>query len=618
MTNEYENFETLKYRPARNSLDAKIGWIGLRDAHKHVYVWEDVDSVTGETLKGLGYPVCDASGKIVNFLKISLSGPLYIKDNYVEESFESAQSIANCHVRFGKRTEVILVTVDCLTAMVLRLTTHLGTVAALYPSNLKAICLQLRERNPDSEIKVCVNGDGGRDRESISLLEAHDAADAIGAKICTSGLTTFFDLQRRGPAYDIQEELKGKEAWSLFHDPVYSSALKIAGLPGQWPHRIDGSSVLLNLTHSVSRHVSMPDDLTLIVGLWVMHTYGIAKVRFSPLLAIMSPEYIEGTKTLLDVLRRVCRLGYKTSAITKSQLLRLVNPEQGLTVLFDDGDALFRSHDLVQTLKTSHDRTAGGITTSTRSKKGGDSISAKSVFFAKASTSSAGLPSPIAGLAIPIQLHRKAPNEQLFELPPFDLEANDEFSALRAQIVRWWQDHAVEVDAYRPLDLDLGSDQAKETYHSLFAIASAIGPNTLQRAVAAVKDVLAQDDIKSDGVRLLENMSELLKDYQHDKIYSQELTDLLCKNDDWPWATYPKGKPLTPTMLAAILKPYGPHTSPVRVDGGPVKRGYHLSDLRDTFALYVLHDERKVADQEVEIMPPIEVSQQDFDEDQTY
>jgi hypothetical protein len=618
MTNEYEKFGTLKYRSGRNSLEAKIGWIGLRDAHKHVYVWEDVDSVTGETLKGLGYPVCDASGKIVNFLKISLSGPLNIKESYIEESFEPGRPIANCHVRFGKRTEVILVTVDCVTAMVLRLATGLGTVAALYPSNLKAICLQLRERNPDIEIKVCVNGDGGRDKENISFLEAHDAADAIGAKICTSGLTTFSDLQRRGPLYDIQEELEGKKAWRLFHDPAYSSALKIAGLPGQWPHRIGGSSVLLNLMHSVRSHVSMPDDLALIVGLWVMHTYGIAKVRFSPLLAIMSPEYIEGTKTLLDVLCRVCRLGYKTSAITKSQLLKLINPEQWLTLLFDDGDALFRSQDFVHILKTSHDRTAGGITTSTRSKRGGESISAKSVFFAKASTSSAGLPKPIASLAIPIQLHRKGPNEQLYELPPFDLAANDEFSALRTQMVRWWQDHAAEVDDYRATDLDLGSDQAHETYNSLFAIASAIGPDTLQRAVAAVMDVLAQEDIKSDGVRLLENLSDLLKDYRHDNIYSQEVTDLLNKRDDWLWATYPKGKPLTQTILAVILKPYGPQTASVRVDGGPPKRGYHLSDLRDAFALYVRHDGHKEDDQEHAIMLPIEVSQHEFDEVQTY
>ena len=130
---------TLNYRTARNSLDTKIGWMGLTDAHRHAYVWEHMNPVTGEVIKGLGYPIFDSNGEIVNFLKMSFSGALCFKDSYIEESFVPGFPIANCHARFGKPKNVILVTVDCLTAMVLHLATGLGTVATLYPGNLKAI-----------------------------------------------------------------------------------------------------------------------------------------------------------------------------------------------------------------------------------------------------------------------------------------------------------------------------------------------------------------------------------------------------------------------------------------------------------------------------------------------
>lgn len=550
MKQKYEKFGAVKYRPSL-SFDAPIRWIGLRDVHKHAYIWEHTDPVTGEVRKGLGYPVHDSQGAVVNFLKISFSGPLQFKDSHLEESFEPGLPIANCHVQFGKPTNVILVTVDCLTATVLRLATDLGTVATLYPGNLKAVCIHLRARHPNKEFKICVNGDG-RDEDSHSLLEAQDAASAIGAKVYASGLDTFFALRRMPIGNHVQDVLEGETAVQPWGNPRDNRALKIAGLPTAWPHRFCGSILLRNLMLRIQCHVSMPDDVALIVCLWVLLTYGIDKVRFSPLLAIMSPEYIEGTKTLLEVLRRVCCYGYKTSAITLNQLLTMVNGQRP-TLLHDDGDALFCSQPFIKLLKSSHDRITGGITSS--GAKG--ALSAQSAFFAKATTSRAGLPKPIAGLAIPIQLHRAAPNAQLLELPPFDIEANDEFTVIRAQAVRWWQDNTTDVHAYHHLNLDLGSDEANDTYQPLLAIASTMGPDIMQRAIDAVKNCLAQECVKSDGLRLLENASELLGDWSNKDIHSMEFTDLLCGRDDWHWATYRKGMPLDQTMLASLLKPYG-------------------------------------------------------------
>lgn len=579
MSQQIQTFGSVKYRTAR-SYDVPIRWTGLRNVHKHAYVWEHADSITGEALKGLGYPIFNSNGEIVNFLKMSFSGPLFFKDSYIEESVVPGLPIANCHARFGKPTNVILVTVDCLTAMVLHLATGLGTVAALYPGNLKAISVYLRSRYPAKSIKICVNGDGG-DEDSPLLREAHDAAYAIRTKVFASGSMTFFALRRKGGLDHVQEALDGKGAVSLWDMSRGNKNLKISGSPTAWPNRIEGENLLDNLIHQVKRHIAIPDDLALIVVLWIMHTYGIDSTRFSPLLAIMSPEYIDGTGNLLEVLRRLCRAAYRTSEITSIQLQELADGHRP-TILFDDGDAIFKSPVFNKILNASHDRNTGGVTISDRNQ----GISIQNTFFAKATMSNIGLPQSIFGIAIPILLQRGQPDEHFAEIQAFDLDANDEFHALQAQIVRWWQDHSAEVGNWPPATIDLGSDQLNSTYRPLLAIANTIGQDVQNRTVRAVKTILARENTKSDGVYLLENISELSTDMPDGKMHSIVLTDRLTERVDWRWAAYLNGKPLDQTALAALLAPYGVHTRPVRTNG-TVKRGYYFSDFSEAFKRYV-------------------------------
>lgn len=632
MEQQYTKFGTLEYRPSLKNEEPIFRHRGLfGQLFEHTSSWQTTDSVTGKVLKGWGCPVRDKNDLIVNFLKMSFKGSIGDDDSFIEDSLEPGCPIANCYVRFGKPTGVILITVDCLTAIALHIRTGHGTAAALYPDNLKAICIQLQERHTDSEFKICVNGDG-LDEHNDSTLEAHEAARAIDAKVYASGESTFFELCRTMSPKEVKKLLEGKEARSPWILTRNEQSLKIAGVPNQWPNHFNGANLLSSLMLSAQCHVSMPDDIALVVGLWVMHTYGIDKVRFSPLLAILSPEYIEGTKMLLDLLHRVCHFSYKTSAINQNQLLKLVKKKKRPTLLFDDGDTLFQSHQIINTLKTSHDRNTGSITLS----EGKGELSALNVFFAKATTSKAGLPKPISGLAIPIQLHRNAPNERLLELPPFDIETNDDFSALRAQMVRWWEVHATEVVNYRSFDLDLGNDQANDTYHSIFAIANAINPEVLQRAVDVVKNILAQENIKSDGVRLLENVHEILtgedemrrhENLRHKnpnykmRIHSFDLAKLLCEREDWPWATCQKGRPLDQNMLATMLMPYGVNTRSVRdcgieglLDHGITKRGFFHSDFDNAFAQYVRCDKREVAGKEQELSPVIEQPLDEIDE----
>mgnify|MGYP000880015338 CR=1 FL=1 len=192
MANEYQKFGTLEFRPSQR-IDGHCDKFDMAGSDAHAFwSWREQGDDTGNVFEGLGFPVQDFTGAVVNFLKISVSGSRTDNDLCIEESLQPGHPIANTFVAFGKPTATIVITIDSLSAAALYLTTKHGTVAALHSGNLKAVCVHLRGRHPNSDFIVCVNGDG-RDEHSRTLSEASEAARAIKAKVYASGSLTFFD-----------------------------------------------------------------------------------------------------------------------------------------------------------------------------------------------------------------------------------------------------------------------------------------------------------------------------------------------------------------------------------------------------------------------------------------
>lgn len=67
---------------------------------------------------------------------------------------------------------------------------------------------------------------------------------------------------------------------------------------------------------------------------------------------------------------------------------------------------------------------------------------------------------------------------------------------------------------------------------------------------------------------------------------SVQLVDVLSKIETSPWSEWPRGKPLTPTGLAGLLRGYGITPHSVRIDGKTPK-GYERKDFRDAFLRYL-------------------------------
>jgi hypothetical protein len=446
-------------------------------------------------------------------------------------------------------------------------------------ANVRPICTELITKYPGCVLKVCLNGDH-EDENSHSHHEAQVAVNDLNVEVYASGLRTYREMYLKEGAEAVRKALEDQQARKTWDFPRNNKDLNILTTAFPWPQRFNGEVLVRNLTFQIQRHVSVSANQALLIGLWILHTYLLDSAKFTPVLAIDSAERETGKSTLLAVLHLLCRGAYRTAQITPGQLMAIGDGGRN-TILLDDGDTAFGSQAFVNLFVNSHDRGTGGITTATKTK-----LILKKPFFAKATKSHVGIPDALAFRAVHIHLQRKRPDEELGKVPERSFDSNDEFVVLRSQMVRWCQDHAAEIADMATLEIDLGSYMVSSTYSPLFTIAKCLSDTTLELSIKAAKENLADTVAKSDRVQMLDNIRELLHNFNDRNISSSELVAKLCERPDWLWATCKKGRPLNQVSLADALKQVGISTHAVWIDGS-TKRGFCVSDFDEAFARYL-------------------------------
>jgi hypothetical protein len=128
------------------------------------------------------------------------------------------------------------------------------------------------------------------------------------------------------------------------------------------------------------------------------------------------------------------------------------------------------------------------------------------------------------------------------------------------------------------------NDRAADNWRPLWAIAEVAGGEWPQR-VRKASAVLAGADVDDEaaGVRLLEDIRQILLDEQSEKIFSETLVKALHALGERPWSEWgQQRKPLSKTQLAGLLRPFD--IRPTTVDITSVKaKGYHKADFADAW-----------------------------------
>jgi putative DNA primase/helicase len=123
----------------------------------------------------------------------------------------------------------------------------------------------------------------------------------------------------------------------------------------------------------------------------------------------------------------------------------------------------------------------------------------------------------------------------------------------------------------------------------LLAIADALGGDWPHQARQAALAFSGQEAMENDSIKV-----ELLSDIQMlyardavDRFASSDLCNHLVLLEERPWGSWKHGKPMTPTQLARLLKPFGVSSRTVRFEGQGLSKGYLVEYFADAFERYL-------------------------------
>lgn len=333
-----------------------------------------------------------------------------------------------------------------------------------------------------------------------------------------------------------------------------------------WAFAVDGAALLDELSRTIRRYVVVDEATADAIALWVIHTHAIDAAYISPRLAITSPEKRCGKTTLLAVIAVLVARALSAANVTPATVFRVIEATQP-TLLIDEADTFFGDNGHLRGIINAGWCQASATVLRTVETRDDHEVRGFSVWGAVAIAAIGALPGTIEDRSIKVALRRRRPDEHVERVR---LDRLDLLRPLSQRAARWVTDN---LETLGQADRDVPSelhDRAADNWRPLLAIADSAGGDWPQRARRAAVSLCREGAEDSGSVRtmLLADLREMFASEQSGVLFTAEILRQLCDRDDRPWPEYKRGKPITPTQLAAILKP-------LKISSGTVRRGEH-------------------------------------------
>ena len=352
------------------------------------------------------------------------------------------------------------------------------------------------------------------------------------------------------------------------------------------PEPVNPAALFDEISEIICRYIVLDKDQADAATLWVAHTYLCDVADISPLLIINAPEK-ECAKTLFQtLLGRMVSRPLPASNASLSALFRAVESWRP-TILIDEADTFFRDNAELHGMVNAGYMRGGFVL---RSEAAGDSFEPR-MFSVYCPKSIAGialekhLPDSTMSRGIVLNMRRKLPHETVQRMRQADPAL---FQRIAAQLARFADDYATHIRLARPHFPEELSDRSQDNWEPLIAIAECAGIGWLERAtVAALRLSSASEQSTSTGNELLADIQQIFAAMPFGKISTVDLIKKLISDDEKSWASYNRGKPISPRQLAKQLAVYGIKPKTVRLGHSNTPKGYELSDFKDAFARYL-------------------------------
>ena len=354
------------------------------------------------------------------------------------------------------------------------------------------------------------------------------------------------------------------------------------------PGDVDLHQLLDGVAEFLLQYLVVTEHQVWTLALWIAHTHALDAAECTPYLSIKSAEKRSAKTLLLELLNLLVANPWFTGRVTSAVLVRKV-AKDAPTLLLDETDAAFKgdkeySETLRGVLNSGYRR--GGTATLCVKVGGNWDIGDFPVFCAKALAGIGRLPDTVQDRSIPIEMRRKARDEQVTRFKRRDAKA--ESTPLKESLEQWATSAVPILELARPVMPQELDDRATDVWEPLMAIADLAGGDWPQRSWKAALALSAGSAREDDslGVMLLNDVRKFFMETRADRTSSAALVDALVELEESPWGDL-RGKGLDTRRLARMLKPYGFGPRTVRLSDGSTPKGYLLEDFADTWNRYL-------------------------------
>lgn len=362
-----------------------------------------------------------------------------------------------------------------------------------------------------------------------------------------------------------------------------------SGLPDvePWEFPIEPAELLSNISLVVSRFIVCDEEVTDAVALWIIMTWLIDVVHVAPLAVITSPEKRCGKTQLLTILGKLSYRPLQASNISPAALYRCIEAWQP-TLLLDETDAFLKENEELRgVINSGHTRDNAYVIRTV-----GDDHTPKrfSTWGAKALSGIGHLSDTLMDRAIILELRRKLAHEKKERLRHAE---PDLFITLSRKLARVAIDYKERVQQARPHLPESLNDRAQDNWEPLLAIADVAGgewPKRGRDAALKLSGSEADDQALTVGIELLMDIKSIFYERSADRVRSRDLIKWLCEDDEKPWATYNRGKPIAPRQVSKKLSSYGIKTNQTINFGASTAKGYMKEYFIEAWTRYLPSD----------------------------
>lgn len=353
--------------------------------------------------------------------------------------------------------------------------------------------------------------------------------------------------------------------------------------PEPWPEEVSGAELLEEIEGILKMYTVLPEGANTVITLWILFAWAHDSFFISPYLVFSSPTKRCGKSTTLTTISKLVPRPLMTSNISTAAFFRSIDYYHP-TLMLDELDTFLNNNsDIGGIINAGHDRDGAFVL-----RVEGDELKPTpfSVWGPKVFAGIGRRKDTLEDRSIIIPMKRKSPGEKVGKIRR---DRHSKFKVFRQKAARWSEDHAEVLEAIDPSVPETLNDRAQDNWQPLMAVAEIAGgewPGKAREAALIFSGGSDQDD-DSIQVQLLIDIRAIFDAQCVDRISSEDLTKELVEMEDRPWPEYRKGREISKTGVARILKPFGVKPKTIRLSSGKRLKGYQLDWFDETFQIYL-------------------------------